>query len=437
MSLTNFIYQTSENLLFIPFLFLLAGSIYLSFKTRFIQIRLFPKMLKLLWGNLFVRNKEAKDPHAIQANKALFTAMATTIGIGAMIAPIIAIGFGGPGALLGFVLATLFGGASTFTEVTLAMRHRKRLPDGTIAGGPMQYIKDKISPKLATIYAILSFILIAAWQSNQSNTLANLLEPYHVPSSLSGAVVAIFIMVCLLGGIKRVGNISQKLVPAMFLLYSAAGLWILLCNAHKLPATIILIFQSAFTPKALTGAFLGTGFYKALRWGLAEGFYSNEAGLGIAPIPHSMAETQKVVDQGILSMVSVYSNGFLCILSGLIVLVTDVWKEPGSSFNINLLVKALSLYFPAVGPLILAICAILFAFTTILGNGYNGSQCFLYATKNRWLHWYYVLNVAIIFFGAIADIKVVWALSDFFMVPVALINVASIIFISKQERIGT
>ena len=350
------------------------------------------------------------------------------------VTPIIAIGLGGPGALLGFMLATFFGGASTFTEVTLAVKHRKRLPDGTIQGGPMQYIKDHFSEKASIIYATLGFLLIAAWGSNQSNTLASLLEPYHIPSYVSGAVVAVLVLVCLLGGIKRVGNVAQKLVPTMFLAYSAAGLWIILCNITKLPATIALIFQSAFSAKALGGAAIGTGFYRALRWGLAKGFYSNESGSGTAAIPHSMTQTVDPTKQGILSIVSVYSNGFLCLLSGMIVLITGVWQAPGAVFNINLLIQSLSMYFPGVGPFILLLCALLFSFTTILGNGYNGSQCFLYATKNRWLYWYYGLIALIIFGGAIAEINLVWAITDFFMIPVALINIVSIIRVSHRTK---
>lgn len=433
MSLASFIYQTSEKVLFVPFLFLLAGSIYLSFKTRFIQIRAIPHMFRQLFKNMFSKKKPGADGQDdINPNKALFTAMATTLGIGAMISPIIAIGFGGPGALLGFMLATFFGGATTFTEVTLAHKHRKRLPNGKIAGGPMQYMHDKIDPKLATIYAILSFILIAAWESNQSNTLASLLEPYHIPAYASGIFVAIITLICLLGGIKRISNVSQKLVPFMFLLYSGAGLWIVFCNAERLPAVMKLIFTSAFSAKALTGAALGTGFFKAMRWGLAKGLYSNEAGMGTAPIPHSMSDTKNPINQGILSIVAVYSNGFLCLLTGLIVLLTGVWQEPGVTYNINLLLKALAIYFPGVGPLILLVCAILFAFTTILGNGFNGSQCFLYATKNRGLYWYYGLIVSIIILGAIADIKLVWAATDFFMVPAAFINIVSIITIVRR-----
>jgi len=430
-SITALVCEISEKILFIPFLFLLAGSVILSIKTRFVQIRAIPLMCKLFFKNIF--KKETDDPHAVSASRALFTAMATSIGVGAMIAPIIAIGFGGPGALLGFMLATFFGGASMFTEVTLSVKHRKRADDGRILGGPMQYIKDLISARAATIYAVLCFILIASWESNQSNTLASLLTPYHIPSYVTGILIAGITLFCLIGGIKRIGNIAAKLVPTMFLLYSGAGIWILIQNGQKLPGVIKVIFQSALSPNALAGAAVGTGIYKALRWGLAKGFYSNEAGVGTATIPHSKAKTEHAFNQGILAIVSVYTNGFLCLLSGLMVLVTGVCQKPGAVYNINLLSKALAIHFPLIGPFILLFCATLFSFTTILGNGYNGGQCFLYATGNKFLSFYYALIAIIIFAGAVSEIKLVWALSDFFMIPVALINIVSLITISFRR----
>lgn len=443
MSIESIIYKTSETLLFIPFIMFLFGSIFLSIKTRFVQIRTIPKMLSQFFSknkkketkrNKILISKRESIDQSIPSKKALFTAMATTLGVGAMISPIIAIGFGGPGALLGFALATIFGGASTFTEVTLAVKYREKLPNGKIFGGPMQYIKKKIDPTIAKFYALMAFLLLASWQSNQSNTLASLLKPYNIPTYATGIITAILILFFLLGGIKKVGNISQKLVPFMFILYSTAGLWIIFCNISKLPGVLKMIFSSAFSPKALSGAAIGTGVFRALRWGLAKGFYSNESGVGTAAIPHSMTKTVDPVNQGIISIIAVYSNGFLCLLTGLVVLVTGVWNEPGVTYNINLLVNALSKYFPTIGPVILVSCATMFSFTTILGNGYNGSQCFLYATKNKYLSIYYIFITLVIFFGAIAHIRLVWAITDFFIVPVAFINILSLIMIVRRNK---
>ena len=380
MSFVDMFCYASEKLLYLPFLALLFGGVILSFKTRFVQLRMLPLMLQLLFGNILKRKKTSKKFQTIPSNKALFTAMSTTIGIGNIVAPIIAIGLGGPGALVGFLLATIFGGASTFTEVVYALKFRKKKSDGSIVGGPMQYLKT-VKPFLAQLYAVAGFMLLIVWTTNQSNTLAVLLEPYHIPSYASGLAVAGLVFFALIGGIKRVGNVSEKIVPVMFLLYTFAMLWIIGSNIQNLVPVIGLIFKSAFTPRALGGAAVGAGIHKALHWGLSKSFFSNEAGIGVAAIPHSMADTDNSFHQGVLSIISVYSSGVLCLLSGLAILVTGLWQVPGLRFDINMLNKALALYFPGIGPIVLVVSSLLFAFTTILGNSYNGSQCFLYVTN--------------------------------------------------------
>jgi alanine or glycine:cation symporter, AGCS family len=432
MSVVSMLCVFSEKVLYIPFLALLLGGIILSFKTKFIQLRMIPLMFKLLFCNFFKKDRDVKKLQTIPSNKALFTAMATTIGIGNIVSPIMAIGLGGPGALLGFVLATIFGGASTFAEVVYALKFRKKKADGSIMGGPMQYLKT-IKPFLAQFYAVAGFVLLIVWTTNQSNTLAVLLEPYHVPVYISGLIAAVIVLFALIGGIKRVGNISEKIVPAMFLLYTFAMLWIIGANIKNLIPVIILIFKSAFTPKALGGAAVGVGIHKALHWGLSKSFFSNEAGLGISGIPHSMAATENSFNQGILAVVSVYANGLLCLLSGLAVLVTGLWQVPGLRFDINMLNKALALYFPVVGPIVLVISSLLFAFSTILGNSYNGGQCFLYATKNRWISFYYFLIMIVVFLGAIADVDFVWAFSDVFMALIAVPHIIGLVILSFRH----
>jgi alanine or glycine:cation symporter, AGCS family len=432
MSVVDMVCFLSEKVLYLPFLALLFGGIILSFKTKFIQLRTIPLMFKLLFGNIFKKNRESKKLQTIPSNKALFTAMSTTIGIGNIVSPIIAIGLGGPGALLGFMLATIFGGASTFTEVVYSLKFRKKKADGTVMGGPMQYLKT-IKPFLAQFYAVAGFMLLIVWTTNQSNTLAVLLEPYHVPTYISGFITAIFIVFALIGGIKRVGNVSEKIVPFMFFLYVFAMLWIVGANIQNLIPVIVLIFKSAFSPKALGGAAVGVGIHKALHWGLSKSFFSNEAGLGVSGIPHSMAATDNAFNQGVLSVISVYANGILCLLSGLAILVTGLWQVPGLRFDINMLNRALALYFPGIGPIILVISSLLFAFSTILGNSYNGSQCFLYVTKNRWIGIYYSLVTVVVFLGAIASVDFVWAFSDFFMALIAVPHIVGLVMLAFRH----
>jgi alanine or glycine:cation symporter, AGCS family len=413
----------------------LTGAVVLTFKTRFIQFRTIPTMLKLLFGNIFKKKKtHGNNEETIAAHKALFTAMSTSIGIGNIVAPIIAIKLGGPGALLGFILVTLFGSAAMFTEVTFALKYRKKNSDGTISGGPMQYLKKVLSPVWALIYAHAGLILLAIWSSNQANQLAELLQPRGVPTYLTGILLAITIMYILLGGIKRIGDLSAKLVPIMFTLYCGATLWIILNNISKLPAVLNLIFRSAFTPQSIIGAGAGYGIQMALRWGLAKGFFAMEAGLGVATIPHSMANTKSPLNQGILSMVSIYSNGILCLLSGLTILLTDTWLDPSLGISINILTKTFSIYFSSIGIVILMFSAFLFAFGTIVGNSYIGGQCFLYASKNRWLITYYAIVAVFVFVGAIIDVKLLATITDFFLIPIAIPNIIGIVILAFKEK---
>lgn len=386
-------------------------------------------MFRLLAQSIFSK-KKVRDEHTIKAHKALFTAMATSLGIGNIVAPIIAIGFGGPGALLGFLLATLFGTATAFTEVSLALKFRKIQPDGTVSGGPMQYLKDGISPLFATIYAVSASVMLLSWSGRQINTVASMLSIYHIPTYISAIAMTSLVMFILLRGIKLIGNVTEKLVPVMFFLYAGSMVWIIALHIQQIPNALMLIFQSVFTPHALLGAGVGLGFQKALQWGLSEAAFANEAGVGTITIPHSMAATKNAFDQGILSMISVYTSGFLALLSGMAILVSGAWKYPHANFDISLLARMLQNHFSTAGPLILLVCVILFAFGATLGNSYNGSQCFLYLTRNRWLKLYYGVIALALITCAMIDVKTLWELGAYFIIPVALPNIVGIVILS-------
>lgn len=425
MEFVALIKKLSAEVLPIPFVLILISSIVITFKTRFIQIRMLPRMFRLLGGSLFgKRHREGKGK--IQSHKALFTAMSTTLGIGNIVGPVIAIRLGGPGALLGFLVATFFGAASTFAEVTFAMNYRKKLPDGTVAGGPMQYLKAEISPYLANIYAYAGALLLVVWSSNQSNTLADILETYSISKYLTGIVISGLVTFYLIGGIKKIGNLASKIVPFMFCMFCGASFWVILCNLSKIPAAIQLIVTSAFSIEGVTGATIGLSVQQMLRWGLAKGVQASESGLGTATIPHSKSTTKVALEQGILSMFSVYSVAFISSMTGLVVILTGTWQDGTIGLGINMLAKSFSMYFPQTA-IILALTAFLFAFGTILGNAFNGSQCFLYATRNRFINYYYVMIAIVVFFGAIMDVELIWTISDFFIIPVAFCNLIGLL----------
>lgn len=422
----------TETISFATCLFILFGAIILSIKTKFIQFRAIPKMIKII----FERKKNTGcNKNTISMKKALLTAMSSSIGIGNIVSPIIAIKLGGPGAILGFLLATIFGSAATYAEVTFALKNRSRKKNGSINGGAMPYIKKALSEKWAKIYAGSALIVLIVWASNQANALSDLLQAHHIPKYLTGILLAISVSYILLGGIKRVGEISAKLVPTMLILYLSAISWIIFNNIGNIGVAMNLIFKSAFTPKAIFGAGTAYGIHTALRWGLAKGFFSNISGLGMATIPHSMSTTNNPVDQGIISMAAVYMNGIICFLTGLAVLLTQGWLDSNSGIGINVLAKIFTNYFSSIGMIIIAFSAFLFSFGTIIGEGFMGSHCFTYNFKQKHLKYYNIIMAILIFLGSISDVKFLAQITDIFLLPLALPNIISIIILSfKQEK---
>lgn len=415
--------------MFYPILAILFGTIVLSIKTRFIQIRAIPRMITLL----FAREKVSKGEHTVSSRKALFTAMATTIGMGNIVSPIIAIGFAGPGALVGFALSTVFGGAATFAEVIYSVNYRKRNDDGTVAGGPMQYLKVVLHPAFSFIYASLGMVLLASWSGAQANQVASLLIPFSVPRYYVAFGLAGVIIFFLVGGIKRIGSLAEKMVPVMFVLYCSALGWIVFKNLDKLPHVMQLIYDSFFDVGTGAGVLIGIGMQRSLRWGIGRGMQANEAGVGTASIAHAMADTKSPYDQAILALVAVYTNGILCLLSGLAVLLTGVWQDTSLTFDISMMNSALNMYFPGIGTIILIVSAVLFSFSTLLGNSYYGTQCYLYATNNRYISVYRAIIALCIIWGSMTDVRTVWSIIDFFMIPVAIVNMIGIVVLAFRK----
>ncbi len=420
--------------LFLSTLVVLGASLLLTVNTRFVQFRKIPQMLRLFFSLIFKRHSKEEGESTVRAHKALFTAMSTTIGISTIVSPVIAIRIGGPGAVLGFLIATLLGAAVNFTEVAFALSYRKHHPEMGVAGGPMQYLQDEIRPFLAKWYAFFTFIMLLGWSAAQANQLGAILSDFMIPNWVTGVVLALSITALLIGGIKRIASFSAKLVPIMFLVYVGGSLWIILQNLNLFPSIFRMVIQSAFAPQSFaTGVTVG-GIVSALRWGVFKGLQSSEAGVGTQTIPHSMAETGGAVDQGILAMIATYSAGFICILSSLVTLVTQTWLDPALSLGINMVAASFHSYFSTVGLIIVAISAILFAFGTVLGNSYNGSQCFVYLTKQRFMTLYYAATGLLIFVGTVMDVRLIWSVVDYLIVPVVIPHILAIVYLSYKQK---
>lgn len=419
-----------DYLLFASCIFLLAGSFYISCKTKFIQLRLFPKLLNMFLHSM--SSKEQGDKHTVLPHKALLTAMSTTLGIGTIVGPIIAVNLGGPGALLGFLFTSLLGSAATFTEVSLCIKFRNRLTSDTIIGGPMEYLKKLLSPMMATWYAFSCCILMTAWSGAQANQLAAifdspLLGDYRISPILSGIVIAVLVLFSLSGGIKRISALSAKMVPVIFVLFLGSSFWILFANMEKLPSVCATIFYSAFSPYALASGGLVGGFVSSLRWGIFKGTQATEAGIGTQTIPHSMTASNDAMAQGTLSMISTYSAGFVAFLSGCVVLVTDTWQDPELPVGISMIAASFYMYFSNIGLAILAFCTFLIGFGTSLGNSYNGSQCFSYLSSPSKMRYYFVFSAFMLFIGAIAEVKTFWSVIDIFLAGMAIPHMFALI----------
>jgi len=418
-------------------LFILLGSIYISIKMRFIQIRFIPSLFKMIWSSLR-SGKEQENANTILPYKALFTAMSTTLGIGTIVGPILAIHWGGPGALLGFLLTAFFGSAATYTEVGLCIKYRKKLPNGEIQGGPMQYLRKILSPFVAKWYAFFGCVVMTAWSSAQANQLgailnSPLLGDYRISTYLSGGFIAVLVLITLLGGIKRVSSFSSKLVPTMFTLYVGASMWILVSHANGLMGVFKLIIDSAFHPYAMASGTLVGGIISAMRWGMFKGTQATEAGVGTQTIPHSMAQTDDPIAQGMLAMVSTYTAGFVAFISGLVVLLTGTWQDPEIPLGISMMASSFYQYFSYPGIAVVAISTFLFAFGTILGNSFNGSQCFGYLAKSNRVKYYYIALALFIFLGTISEVKMVWSLIDIALIFLVLPHMLALIIFSYKR----
>lgn len=427
----DYIFPFIDYLLFLSCLFILIGCIYLSFKTRFVQLRLFPQLFKMLLSSIGTK-EQTEGRHTILPHKALFTAMSTTLGISTIVAPVFAIHMGGPGALLGFLLTSFFGSAATYLEVNLSVQHRQKLDSGVIMGGPMQYMKQILSPFAAKWYAVCCVMLMTAWSGAQANQLAAILDSpllgdYRIPTMISGAVIAILVILTLVGGIKRIGALSSKLVPLMFLLYIGSSLWIIFANTDKLGTIFYEMFHSALTPYAMASGTLVGGIVSALRWGIFKGLQSNEAGIGTQTMPHSMAETANPIAQGSLAMLSTYTAGIVAFISGCVALITNTWQDSSLPLGISMVAASYQLYFSSFGVFIVAGSALLFAFGTILGNSFNGTQCFHYLTSNKKTYYYFFASALMIFVGAIMEMKTLWSLMDLVLVSMVIPHMATLV----------
>lgn len=427
-TLNNFFTELSGWLWGWPMIVLLLGThIYLTIILRFPQRHIFKAI------RLSVRPDEGTTGDVSQF-ASLATALAATIGTGNIVGVATAIALGGPGAVLWCWLTGVFGISTKYAEGLLAIKYRKRNPDGKMIGGPMFALEYGLGWKwLAVLFALFtavaSFGIGNTVQANAMATLAS--ETYQVSPYVTGAVVCLLTGAVVLGGVRSIARVCSMLVPFMAFFYVAGCLYIIGVNAAYILPAVKLICASAFSPQAAGGGLVGTTVMMAARYGIARGLFSNESGLGSAPIVAAAAQTRNPVRQALVSSSGTFwDTVVICAITG-IVIVSSVLAYPDISFdNGAVLTKAAFSKIPVVGTPLLTIGLLTFAFSTILGWCYYGERAVEYLKGKRWVTVYRVAYIAAVFFGSILNLSIVWNLADCMNALMAVPNLISLLALS-------
>ncbi|HHY18266.1 MAG TPA: alanine:cation symporter family protein [Firmicutes bacterium] len=348
--------------------------------------------------------------------QAMSTALAATIGTGNIAGVATAIATGGPGAVFWMWLSAFFGMMTKFGEVVLAVRYRERKTDGSWAGGPMYYIANGLGDKwkwLAALFAIFgTFASFGIGNLTQANSVADALATnFAIPHLISGIVLMLITGLVVVGGIKRIAQVAEKLVPFMAIFYVVGGLIIISSRLSAVPAAFALIFRLAFTPSAAVGGFAGATIKQAVTMGIARGVFSNEAGLGSAPIAHATAKTDHPVRQGLWGIFEVFADTIVvCSITALSIVVTGAWQS--GKTGAALTSHAFNLGLPGPGGVVVAIGIVLFAFSTLISWAFYGEKCVEYLIGSMAAKVYRFLFLPFIVLGAVGALEPIWLLAD-------------------------
>ena len=415
-----------------PILFLIVGTgLYLSVKTGFFSITKLGYILKNTFLKMF--SKEQKGEGEVTAFQAVATALAATVGTGNIAGVATAIALGGPGAIFWMWLAAIVGMTTKFAEVVLAVNFREKTEDGRFVGGPMYYIENGLGKSwkwLAVLFAFFGALAsFGIGNMTQANSVAMAVqESFKIPPLATGITLAVLTFLVIVGGIKRIGAFTEKLVPFMSAIYILGGLFILLSNVGAIPGAFALIFKEAFTGTAAVGGFAGTTMAMAIRFGIARGVFTNEAGLGSAPIAHAAATTDHPVRQGLWGVFEVFVDTIIiCSITALAIITTGVWETGETGAVLTTL--AFNTAIPG-GGIIVTIGIVLFAYSTILGWAYYGERCLEYLAGTKPILAYRLVWVVFVVIGAIGGLEFIWSLADTLNGLMAIPNLIGVLFLS-------
>ena len=408
---------------------LLGTGILFTLRLGFIQIAKLPLALRLIFS---ARNRGDGD---IDSFKALCTALAATVGTGNIVGVATAIKAGGPGALFWMWMAAFFGMATKYAEGCLAVRYREVDSNGEISGGPMYYIEKGLGEKwkpLAILFAVFGVLTacLGSGTYTQANAIMSSLEvSFGIAPLMTDVVLTILVGIIILGGLQSIAKAAEKIVPAMAVVYIVAVISLLIINREQLPMAIELVFVNAFTPTAAMGGFLGASVMKGIQSGIARGIFSNESGLGSAPIVAAAAKTKWSAEQGLISMTGTFIDTIIiCTMTGLAVISSGLWT---TELNGAVLTNgAFSQAFPLFGDYLITIALVLFAFTTILGWSYYGERCAVYLFGTKVIKPYRLVFIAIIATAAFLKLEEIWALADIVNGLMAFPNLVALLLLS-------
>lgn len=418
--------------------------LYLSIRTNFLQIRKFPYAIKTTLGRIF-RKRDASDG-AITPFQAVCTALAATVGTGNIAGVAGAIAIGGPGAIFWMWVSALFGMCTKYAEVTLAVHYREINANGELVGGPMYYIKNGLSKKwhwLAYLFAAFGVLTVfGTGNATQVNTITTAINSallnYNVISEsavstsnlIIGIIIAILIAMILLGGIKRIGHVTEKLVPFMALLYILLGLGVILLNIQNVPAVFASIFRGAFQPRAVTGGIV-LSMFTSLKKGVSRGIFSNEAGLGTGSIAHACADTKKPVKQGMFGIFEVFTDTIvICTLTALVILCSGVAVDYGKAAGAELTILGFTSTYGSWVSIFTAVAMCCFAFSTAVGWGLYGARCIEFLFSEKVIKPFMVIYSLVAILGATSNLGLMWSIAETFNGLMAIPNLIALFLLS-------
>ena len=416
----------------------------LSVRTGFLQLRKFPYAIKTTIGRIF-RKKDASDG-AMTPFQAVCTALAATVGTGNIAGVAGAIAIGGPGAVFWMWCSALLGMCTKFSEVTLAVHFRERNKNGELVGGPMYYIKNGLGSRwqfLAVLYSLFGVLTVfGTGNATQVNTIVTAIDSALLAygSSLNsilptvnlvvGVVVAMMVAMVLLGGVKRIGSVTEKLVPFMALFYVVLALGVVVINYRRFPAVLASIVGGAFNPQAFTGGAIGSIFL-SMQKGVSRGIFSNEAGLGTGSIAHACADTRKPVKQGMFGIFEVFADTIvICTLTAMVILCSGVPVGYGSAAGAELTISGFTSTYGNWVSIFTAISMCCFAFSTIIGWGLYGARCIEFIFDEKIIKPFMVAYSLVAILGATVDLGLLWSIADTFNGLMSIPNLIALLLLS-------